>query len=281
MSATTEQSGAAAIRPFSVDIPEEALQDLRRRVGATRLPSKELVSDRSQGVQLATIQELAHYWVTEYDWRRCEAKLNALPRFKTEIDGEDIHFIHVKSRHEDALALIMTAQQKQAPSQTQRPQPGRSDTPTPVRQRTPATPSCRPLTRRALPAPCCSRPERAAADDPARRARYVDLGASSATERWTVDQRRLGKASPPSLQGELTGAKSDQGLADFLPYLRTAPVPKMAVPSSLNARRVASRRHGTSQRDASPSTKAEPSDRLGSGQLRLLLALDGRPMRHP
>jgi pimeloyl-ACP methyl ester carboxylesterase len=108
MSTTTEQSGAAAIRPFSVEIPEEALEDLRRRIGAVRLPSNELVRDRSQGVQLATIQEIVRYWTTGYDWRRCEAKLNALPQFKTEIDGVDVHFIHVKSRHEDALPLIMT-----------------------------------------------------------------------------------------------------------------------------------------------------------------------------
>jgi pimeloyl-ACP methyl ester carboxylesterase len=108
MSATTETSGATGIRPFHVDIPEEALQDLRRRVATTRLPSKELVQDRSQGVQLATIQELCRYWTTEYDWRRCEARLNALPQFKTEIDGVDVHFIHVQSRHEDALPLVMT-----------------------------------------------------------------------------------------------------------------------------------------------------------------------------
>ena len=108
MSVTTEASGATAVRPFHVDIPEGALEDLCRRIAATRLPSKELVPDRSQGVQLATIQELARYWATEYDWRRCEARLNALPQFKTEIDGVDVHFIHVKSRHEDALALIMT-----------------------------------------------------------------------------------------------------------------------------------------------------------------------------
>ena len=108
MSATTERSGAAAIRSFQVDVPDEALEDLRRRIAATRLPTRELVDDRSQGVQLATIQELARYWTTEYDWRRCEARLNALPQFKTEIDGVDIHFIHVKSPHEDALPLIMT-----------------------------------------------------------------------------------------------------------------------------------------------------------------------------
>jgi pimeloyl-ACP methyl ester carboxylesterase len=108
MSATTETSGATAIRPFRVDIPDEALDDLRRRIAATRLPSKELVPDRSQGVQLATIEELARYWATEYDLRRCEARLNALPQFKTEIDGVDVHFIHVQSRHEDALPLIMT-----------------------------------------------------------------------------------------------------------------------------------------------------------------------------
>jgi pimeloyl-ACP methyl ester carboxylesterase len=105
---TAGKSGATAIRSFHVDIPDEALDDLRRRIGATRLPSSELVTDRSQGVQLATIQELARYWATDYDWRRCEARLNALPQLKTEIDGQDIHFIHVKSRHEDALPLIIT-----------------------------------------------------------------------------------------------------------------------------------------------------------------------------
>jgi pimeloyl-ACP methyl ester carboxylesterase len=96
------------IRPFRVDMPDEALAELRRRIAATRWPSKELVADRSQGVQLATLQELARYWAAEYDWRRCEARLNALPQFKTEIDGEDVHFIHVKSPHPDALPLIMT-----------------------------------------------------------------------------------------------------------------------------------------------------------------------------
>jgi pimeloyl-ACP methyl ester carboxylesterase len=107
MSVTTEKSGAA-IRPFHVDVPDEALEDLRRRIAATRLPSKELVTDRTQGVQLATIQELARYWTTDYDWRKFEAELNALPQFKTEIDGEDIHFIHVRSRHENALPLIIS-----------------------------------------------------------------------------------------------------------------------------------------------------------------------------
>jgi pimeloyl-ACP methyl ester carboxylesterase len=96
------------IRPFQVDTPEEALEDLRRRIQATRLPSKELVEDRSQGVQLATIQELATYWATEYDWRKAEASLNALPQFITEIGGVDIHFIHVRSDREDALPLVMT-----------------------------------------------------------------------------------------------------------------------------------------------------------------------------
>jgi pimeloyl-ACP methyl ester carboxylesterase len=106
MSSTAET--AIDIRPFDVDIPEEELADLRRRIEATRLPSKELVEDRSQGVQLATIQQLARYWTTEYDFGRIEARLNALPQFLTEIDGVDIHFIHVKSRHENALPLIMT-----------------------------------------------------------------------------------------------------------------------------------------------------------------------------
>src|SRR5215217_5211899 len=96
------------VRPFQVDVPEEDLVDLRRRIAATRWPSKELVEDRSQGVQLATMQELARYWTTDYDWRKAEAKLNALPQFTTEIDGVDVHFIHVKSPHKNALPLIMT-----------------------------------------------------------------------------------------------------------------------------------------------------------------------------
>ena len=96
------------VRPFQVEIPEEELADLRRRIAATRWPTKELVTDRSQGVQLATLQELARYWTTEYDWRKCEARLNALPQFTTEIDGVEIHFIHVRSQHENALPLIMT-----------------------------------------------------------------------------------------------------------------------------------------------------------------------------
>jgi pimeloyl-ACP methyl ester carboxylesterase len=109
MAVTTEMTAdATAIRPFKVDIPDEALDDLRRRIAATRLPEKETVADPSQGVQLATIQELARYWGTGYDFRRFEARLNALPQFVTEIDGLDIHFIHVKSRHEDALPLIIT-----------------------------------------------------------------------------------------------------------------------------------------------------------------------------
>jgi pimeloyl-ACP methyl ester carboxylesterase len=89
-------------------MPDEAIADLRRRVAATRWPHKELVADASQGVQQATLQELARYWAADYDWRRCEAELNALPQFKTEIDGVDIHFIRVKSRHENALPLIIT-----------------------------------------------------------------------------------------------------------------------------------------------------------------------------
>jgi pimeloyl-ACP methyl ester carboxylesterase len=101
-------SSETEIRRFRVDMPDEAIAELRRRIAATRWPSKELVADRSQGVQLATIQELARYWTTGYDWRACEARLNALPQFTTEIDGVDIHFIHVKSRHENALPLIIT-----------------------------------------------------------------------------------------------------------------------------------------------------------------------------
>jgi pimeloyl-ACP methyl ester carboxylesterase len=96
------------ISSFRVNIPQAELDDLRKRLLTTRLPTKELVGDRSQGVQLATLRELAHYWATEYDWRKAEAKLNALPQFVTEIDGVEIHFIHVRSRHENALPLIMT-----------------------------------------------------------------------------------------------------------------------------------------------------------------------------
>jgi pimeloyl-ACP methyl ester carboxylesterase len=105
---STTVGTATEIRPFHVDITDEKLADLRRRIEATRWPSKELVDDRSQGVQLATMQALARYWATEYDWRKAEAKLNALPQFTTEIDGVDVHFIHVKSQHEDALPLVMT-----------------------------------------------------------------------------------------------------------------------------------------------------------------------------
>jgi pimeloyl-ACP methyl ester carboxylesterase len=96
------------VRPFDVDVPDEALESLHRRIAATRWPTKELVDDRSQGVQLATMRELAGYWTTDYDWRRCESRLNALPQFMTEIDGADVHFIHVMSPHDDALPLIIT-----------------------------------------------------------------------------------------------------------------------------------------------------------------------------
>jgi pimeloyl-ACP methyl ester carboxylesterase len=108
MTTPDEHSTETTIRPFRIDVPEEALDDLRRRIAAASWPSKELVEDRSQGVQLATLQELARYWETDYDWRKAEAKLNALPQFKTEIDGVDIHFIHVRSPHENALPLIVT-----------------------------------------------------------------------------------------------------------------------------------------------------------------------------
>jgi pimeloyl-ACP methyl ester carboxylesterase len=102
------QTTQSAVRPFRVEVSQASLEDLRKRVLATRFPTKELVQDRSQGVQLATLKELAHYWATEYDWRRCEERLNALPQFRTEIDGVNIHFIHVRSKHENALPLIMT-----------------------------------------------------------------------------------------------------------------------------------------------------------------------------
>jgi Epoxide hydrolase N terminus len=106
MSSTVET--ASEIRPFHVEVPEEELAELRRRIAAARWPSRELVADRSQGVQLATLQALARYWTTDYDWRKAEAKLNALPQFTTNIDGVDIHFLHVTSPHEQALPLLMT-----------------------------------------------------------------------------------------------------------------------------------------------------------------------------
>ncbi|MFW3168401.1 epoxide hydrolase family protein [Geodermatophilus sp. CPCC 206100] len=107
MTAVAQQAGSA-IRPFRVEVPEEALTDLRRRLAATRWPSRELVADRSQGVQLATMEALCRYWATEHDWRRCEARLNALPQFVAEIDGVDVHFLHVRSPHPDAMPLITT-----------------------------------------------------------------------------------------------------------------------------------------------------------------------------
>jgi pimeloyl-ACP methyl ester carboxylesterase len=97
-----------AIRPFHVNVPEAELTELRRRINSTKWPERELVADATQGVQLATVQALARYWGTEYDWRKVEARLNALPQFITEIDGLDVHFIHVRSKHEDALPLIVT-----------------------------------------------------------------------------------------------------------------------------------------------------------------------------
>jgi pimeloyl-ACP methyl ester carboxylesterase len=111
MNAVAQQIGGdkTAVRPFRVDVvPEAELIELRRRINATRWPERETVTDASQGVQLATMQALARYWATEYDWRKIEAKMNALPQFITEIDGLDIHFIHVRSKHENALPLIVT-----------------------------------------------------------------------------------------------------------------------------------------------------------------------------
>jgi pimeloyl-ACP methyl ester carboxylesterase len=105
---STTVETATDIRPFQVDVSDEALDDLRRRIAATQWPEKETVDDTSQGVPLAMVQELARYWATEYDWRPCEQRLNALPQFITEIDGLDIHFIHVRSEHEDALPLIVS-----------------------------------------------------------------------------------------------------------------------------------------------------------------------------
>jgi pimeloyl-ACP methyl ester carboxylesterase len=102
------ENNDTAILPFRVTIPEKQLAELRRKIADTRWPTKELVGDRSQGVQLATLKALAHYWATDYDWRKAEARLNALPQFVTKIDGVDIHFIHAKSRHENAMPLVMT-----------------------------------------------------------------------------------------------------------------------------------------------------------------------------
>jgi len=113
-SIATQRSGEQtaeknAIRPFPpINVPETELTELRMRINATRWPERETVTDATQGVQLATTQSLARHWATEYDWRKCEARLNALPQFITEIDGLDIHFIHVRSKHENALPMIVT-----------------------------------------------------------------------------------------------------------------------------------------------------------------------------
>jgi pimeloyl-ACP methyl ester carboxylesterase len=104
----SEEAEDTAIRPFRFEAPEEALADLRRRINATKWPERETVPDDSQGVRLATVQKLARYWASEHDWRKVEARLNALPQFITEIDGLDIHFIHVRSTHENALPMIVT-----------------------------------------------------------------------------------------------------------------------------------------------------------------------------
>src|SRR3954454_16695312 len=109
MTVTTETpADAVAIRPFTIEVPEKDLDDLRVRIAATLWPEKETVDDASQGVQLATMQALASYWLNEQDWRRCEAKLNSMPQFITEIDGLDFHFVHVRSKHEDALPLLLS-----------------------------------------------------------------------------------------------------------------------------------------------------------------------------
>src|SRR5918999_912175 len=102
-----KSAGNTTIRPFTIETPEAELEDLRARIVATRFPERETVEDDSQGVPLALMQDLARYWATEYDWRRCEARLNAVPNFLTEIDGLDMHFIHVRSEHEDALPLVV------------------------------------------------------------------------------------------------------------------------------------------------------------------------------
>jgi pimeloyl-ACP methyl ester carboxylesterase len=105
--ATAKPPSATAIRPFTIETPEAELEDLRARIAATRWPERETVADQSQGPRLETMQKLARYWLNDYDWRKCEARLNALPQFITRIDGLDIHFIHVRSKHEDALPLIV------------------------------------------------------------------------------------------------------------------------------------------------------------------------------
>jgi hypothetical protein len=104
----TQQQSADAVRPFHISFSDAVLADLRSRINATKWPEAESVPDATQGVQLKTIQEAARYWANDYDWRKCEAKLNSLPNFITEIDGLDIHFIHVRSKHENALPLIIT-----------------------------------------------------------------------------------------------------------------------------------------------------------------------------
>ena len=109
MTVTTESPvDTVAIRPFTVGVPETDLEDLRARIAATRWPEKETVDDASQGVQLEMMQALARYWETEHDWRKCEAKLNSVPQFITEIDGLDFHFVHVRSKHEDALPILLS-----------------------------------------------------------------------------------------------------------------------------------------------------------------------------
>ena len=113
MAISSQESGAsagtdAAVRPFNIDVPQQEIDDLRRRISVTRWPEQETVGDDSQGVRLALMQDLARYWASDYDWRPCEARLNALPNFMTEIDGLDIHFLHVRSKHQDALPLIVT-----------------------------------------------------------------------------------------------------------------------------------------------------------------------------
>src|SRR5215469_16606940 len=105
---TSAADDSTAVRPFHIETPQVTLIDLHKRINATRFPEQETVADASQGVQLATIQRLARYWATEYDWNKCEARLKALPNLITEIDGLDIHFIHVRSKHENALPMIVT-----------------------------------------------------------------------------------------------------------------------------------------------------------------------------
>jgi hypothetical protein len=123
--ATERSSEGTAIRPFAIDFPQAEIETLSARIASTRWPERETVTDDSQGVPLATMQELAHYWGGAYDWRKCEQRLRALPHFITELDGLDIHFIHVRSQHEDALPMIVTHRSADQPHRSRGERSGR------------------------------------------------------------------------------------------------------------------------------------------------------------